>query len=93
MFTNTTPGGTAVKRSFLVNDVTEFTGNLKPMCEWCFSGKKDGTLLLSRCTQQGGTRTRSRGGKLKIIVFNEDKARHQGRARQGKADMDRHTGE
>ncbi len=40
MFTNTTPGGTAVKRSFLVNDVTEFTGNLKPMCEWCFSGKK-----------------------------------------------------
>ncbi len=40
MFTNTTPGGTAVKRSFLVNDVTEFTGNLKPTCEWCFSGKK-----------------------------------------------------
>ncbi len=40
MFTNTTPGGTAVKRSFLVNDVTEFTGNLKLMCEWCFSGKK-----------------------------------------------------
>ncbi len=40
MFTNTTPGGTAVKRSFLVNDVTEFTGNLKPVCEWCFSGKK-----------------------------------------------------
>ncbi len=39
-FTNTTPGGTAVKRSFLVNDVTEFTGNLKPVCEWCFSGKK-----------------------------------------------------
>ncbi len=30
----------AVKRSFLINDVTEFTGNLKPMCEWCFSGKK-----------------------------------------------------
>ncbi len=40
MFTNTTPGGTAVTRSFLVNDVTEFIGNLKPMCEWCFSGKK-----------------------------------------------------
>ncbi len=32
VFINTTPGGTAVKRSFLVNDVTEFTGNLKPVC-------------------------------------------------------------
>ncbi len=30
----------SLKRSFLVNDVTEFTGNLKPVCEWCFSGKK-----------------------------------------------------
>ncbi len=33
-------GRHSLKRSFLVNDVTEFTGNLKPMCEWCFSGKK-----------------------------------------------------
>lgn len=40
MFTNTTPGSTAVERSFLVNDVTEFTGILKLIWEWCFTGKK-----------------------------------------------------
>ncbi len=62
-------------------------------------------ILLSRCTQQGGTRTSlmetsrgRRGRKIKIIVFNGDsKARQgkarQGKARQGKADMDRNTGE
>ncbi len=36
--------------------------------------------VLSRCTQQGGTRTRRRGRKLKIIVFNENNTG------QGKAD-------
>ncbi len=38
MFTNTTPGGAAVKKSFPVKD--DFTGILKPMCEWYFTSKK-----------------------------------------------------
>ncbi len=46
--------------------------------------------LLSRCTHEGGSGTRSRGLKTQIIIFNLDK---QGRAGQGKADMDRNTGE
>ncbi len=30
--------------------------------------------VLSRCTHEGGTRTRRRERKLKILVFNDDKA-------------------
>ncbi len=63
---------------------------------WKYRGVSKAAMLndskiwpwLSRCTQQGGTRTRRRGRKLKIIVFNGDI-----KAGQGMTDMDRNTGE
>ncbi len=51
---------------------------------------QSGTKVLSRCTHEGGYRNTQTRTKTQIIVFNLDK---QGRARQGKADMDRNTRE